>query len=95
MKTSNISYLRNHLSEVLSCVKEGETVLVLDRKKPVACLTPYTPEGDALTTRMKELQNQGLLTHEPSDRLPKMPKPLKLSKSVDVVRYILDDREGL
>jgi hypothetical protein len=38
MKTSNISYLRNHLSEVLSCVKEGETVLVLDRKKPVACL---------------------------------------------------------
>ena len=95
MKTSNISYLRNHLSEVLSCVKEGETVLVLDRKKPVACLTPYTPEGDALTTRIQELQHQGLLRHEPENAVPKRSKPMKLSKPVDVVRYILDDREGL
>jgi antitoxin (DNA-binding transcriptional repressor) of toxin-antitoxin stability system len=94
MKTSNISYLRNHLSEVLTCVKEGESVLVLDRKKPVACLAPYTAAGDALTTRLKELQNQGLLTHEPSDTPPKLPRPLKLSSSVDVARFILDDREN-
>lgn len=93
MKTSNISYLRNHLSEVLSCVKEGETVLVLDRKKPVACLTPYAPEGDALTTRLQELQHQGLLRHEPFHAVPKRSKPMKLSKPVDVVRYLLEERE--
>ncbi|MEX2607680.1 MAG: type II toxin-antitoxin system Phd/YefM family antitoxin [Kiritimatiellia bacterium] len=90
---SNISYLRNHLSEVLTCVKEGETVVVLDRKKPVACLTPYATAGDALTPRLKELQNQGLLAHGPSEKSPEMPRPLKLSTSVDVVRYLLDDRE--
>ncbi|MCD8482290.1 MAG: type II toxin-antitoxin system prevent-host-death family antitoxin [Verrucomicrobia bacterium] len=51
MKTSNISYLRNHFSEVLSCVKEGETVTVLDRDKPVAKLVPYRIEDDAGSER--------------------------------------------
>lgn len=95
MKTSNISYLRNHLSEVLSYVKEGETVLVMDRKKPVATLTPYTASKGTLSPRLQDLQNQGLLTHEPSKLPSKIAKPLKLKPSVDVVRYILEDRECL
>lgn len=93
MKSSNISYLRDHLSEVLSCVKEGETVLVLDRKKPVARLVPHTSSEKELSTRLQELQQQGMLTHTPSDTPRKPHKPIKLHSSVDVVQYLLDDRD--
>jgi prevent-host-death family protein len=94
MKTSNISYLRNHLSEVLSCVREGETVMVLDRDKPIARLVPYASGENVLTERMKELQQLGLLTHRPAHDPVPLPPPLKLKQPVDVTRYILEDREG-
>ena len=40
MNKANISYTRNHLSELLSLVKEGETILIVDRQVPVARLEP-------------------------------------------------------
>ena len=47
MNTTNISYARNHLSELISRVREGETVLIMDRHKPVARLEPAgTGDGD-------------------------------------------------
>lgn len=95
MKTSNISYLRNHLSEVLSCVREGDTVTVLDRDKPIARLVPYSTGGSVLTERIKELQQLGLLTHNPAHPPLPLPPPLKLKHSVDVTRYILEDRESI
>ncbi len=40
MIRANISELRNGLSAYLRRVRRGESVLILDRKVPVACLTP-------------------------------------------------------
>jgi prevent-host-death family protein len=40
MNKANISYARNHLSELLSRVREGETILIVDRQQPVARLEP-------------------------------------------------------
>ena len=40
MNKANISYTRNHLSEMLSRVREGETILIVDRQQPVARLEP-------------------------------------------------------
>lgn len=94
MKTPNISYLRNHLSEVISFVKEGETVLVLDRNKPVAYLSPYRAEGETLTPRLDDLQKQGLLRHHPSALPPDLPKPLKIAGPVDLARMIVEERDG-
>lgn len=94
MKTSNISYLRKHLSEVISCVKEGETVLVLDRNKPVATLIPYSSSRHALPQRIQELQRQGLLHHDASNPPMKKVKPLRLKSPVDMVNYILEEREN-
>jgi prevent-host-death family protein len=94
MKTSNISYLRNHLSEVLSCVREGETVMVMDRDKPIARLVPYSAGESVMTERMKELQQLGLLTHGSAEGPPPLPPPLKTKNSVDVTRYILEERES-
>jgi len=93
VKTSNISYLRNHLSEVLACVREGETVLVLDRNKPVACLSPYAACEEALPGRLQQLQSQGFVTHSGAEKDMSLPKPMALSSSVDLVGYILEDRD--
>ena len=40
MNKANISYTRNHLSELLTRVREGETILIVDRQQPVARLEP-------------------------------------------------------
>ena len=45
MNKANISYTRNHLSELLSLVKEGETILIVDRQVPVARLGPLRPSA--------------------------------------------------
>ncbi len=44
--TSTVSSLKAHLSENLRRVAEGESVIVTDRRKPVARIIPY--EADDL-----------------------------------------------
>jgi len=36
MKTTSVSKLKAHLSEILRAVKAGEEVVVLERRRPVA-----------------------------------------------------------
>ena len=45
MTIANISYARNHLSELINRVREGETVLIMDRHTPVARLEPMDEFG--------------------------------------------------
>jgi prevent-host-death family protein len=42
--TSTVSSLKAHLSENLRRVAEGETVIVTDRRKPIARIVPYEDE---------------------------------------------------
>jgi prevent-host-death family protein len=93
LKTSNISYLRNHLSEVINCVREGESVMVLDRNKPVARLVPYSSTEAPMNRRMQELQQSGLLVHQAGTAPVPLPSPLKLKQAVDVSRFIVEDRD--
>ncbi|MCC6625286.1 MAG: type II toxin-antitoxin system prevent-host-death family antitoxin [Deltaproteobacteria bacterium] len=52
--------LRDHLSAVLDAVREGETVIVTDRRVPIARLVPMdaAPVDDAL----RELSARGLIS---------------------------------
>ena len=43
MKTANVGTLRNNLSRYLELVRKGETIEILDRKTPIARLTPIEP----------------------------------------------------
>ena len=46
MNTTNVSYTRNHLGKLLSLVKQGESILIMNRKHPVARLVPVdSPAG--------------------------------------------------
>jgi len=62
MNTANISYTRNHFSELLDRVRGGETVLIMDRNRPVARLEAATHDGATEATAWKaSLIRRGLL----------------------------------
>ena len=83
MKRVMISELRAKLSAYLSEVRKGETVVVCDRKTPVARLIPYTQDTDEL----------GIEEPVITDREHAWPKPVRLGKKVDVVRLLREDRD--
>ena len=83
MKEASISELKAHLSEYLADVRAGATVIVRDRRTPIARLTPLEPPGDDLRI------------DEPTDALPPLLRrgAIKLTHPVDVVALLRDDRE--
>jgi prevent-host-death family protein len=58
MHTSNIASAKSHFSRLSDRVKQGETVLITERNRPVATLQPVSqafPEG------LRTLHSSGLL----------------------------------
>ena len=71
MLTATISQVRNGLSAYLRRVKAGETVLILDRKTPVARIVPLTnravspsPSSHEDLARIERLIVEGVATRE-------------------------------
>ena len=60
MKTAAISELKSRLSEFLLCVKAGEEVIVTDRGRPVARITPLDMTQEEASTRLAELEKAGM-----------------------------------
>jgi prevent-host-death family protein len=51
MNTVGIADLKAHLSEHLQAVRRGETVVILDRREPIARIVPIGAEGMELVVR--------------------------------------------
>jgi prevent-host-death family protein len=45
MRSVNIGTLKNQLSSYLRSVREGEEIVVQDRKKPIARIVPIVPDA--------------------------------------------------
>lgn len=60
MKTTGIANLKARLSEYLAEVKGGEEILVTDRGKPVARLTPVEPALGG-TESLRDLERAGIV----------------------------------
>jgi prevent-host-death family protein len=67
MITANISKTKNELSRYLDAVRGGETVVILDRNRPIAQIQPLTPETGAGSARLSELEASGLITRPKSE----------------------------
>jgi prevent-host-death family protein len=84
---------KNRLGQYLAAVRKGQSLLITDRGRPVAKLTPPDPEeapADALRTRLLELEAQGLI------RLPK--RPMRSFKAIpsrgkSASEMIIEDRQ--
>jgi antitoxin (DNA-binding transcriptional repressor) of toxin-antitoxin stability system len=97
MNTENISYTRNHLSELLDLVKAGESVLILDRQTPVARLEPVTAPRAQVAEWKAALVRQGVIrvATRPLDptRFIGLPPATPAGKG-DILASLLAEREG-
>ncbi|MDQ8208990.1 type II toxin-antitoxin system prevent-host-death family antitoxin [Coraliomargarita sp. SDUM461003] len=66
MITANISKTKNELSRYLEAVRGGETVVILDRNRPIAQIQPLSSESGADLARLSELEAGGLITRPQS-----------------------------
>lgn len=70
MKKVKIAELRNNLSRYLAHVREGGTVVVLDRDRPIARVVPLARgRGKVNDERLAELERQGVIRRG-TGRLP-------------------------
>ena len=93
MKTATVSKLKASLSEYLRQVKAGEEVLVTERGRPIAKLTPAAVSA-ILPQDLVELEKQGIVKIG-KGKLPKnfwsLPRP-KDPKGL-VLKSLLQERE--
>ena len=93
MKTATVSKLKASLSKYLRSVKAGEEVLVTERGRPIAKLTP-AQRSEILEDDLIEMEKEGLIKLGPG-KLPKgfweLPRP-KDPKGL-VAKTVLRERE--
>lgn len=96
MKTATISETKNGLSALLDRVRNGESILITDRSRPVAYLEPVVSPGDAGPDagRLARLERAGVIRRARRGRLeeilhvpPPTPEP-----GGDIVAAVLDGR---
>ncbi len=62
--------LKTRLGTYLRLVREGVTLIVTDRGRPVAELRPISPQNDALADRLYDLAAAGVIGAEIAERRP-------------------------
>lgn len=82
MKQAMVSELKARLSAYLADVRKGETIVVCDRKTPIARLVPYAQDTDELGIEEPAILDQKLIR----------PSAVRLRKKVDVVKLLREDR---
>ena len=62
MKRASVTYTKNNLSRLLGMVREGETVLVVDRHVPVARIEPVDRSALVREERLRSLIEKGVVS---------------------------------
>lgn len=94
MKVANVAQTKNELSRLLRRVKRGETVVITERKRPVARLDPISATGpEALAS----FYDAGVLTPPRKGRLDmkafRQILPPKLPAGSTLLEAVLSERE--
>lgn len=93
MKTATITEAKNGLSALIDRVRAGESILILDRGRPVARLEPAVQVDDP-QGRLARLARAGLVrlpsSAPPIERLSR-PGP-RLRRGTSAVQLVLDER---
>jgi prevent-host-death family protein len=96
MKSASISTLRNHLSEYLRRVRRGETVLVLDRDRPIARLEPVGESRGDLPACYHEAVKAGIVrpARKRDDALRTVTPPPRPKKPARLVEALMEERRA-
>ena len=95
MKRATLTDTKNNLSALVDQVQHGETILILDRGRPVARLESVVGDGDDPEGRLARLERQGLLRRA-SSPLPReilMTKPPRPSEGASALAALLAERK--
>lgn len=96
MKTANVGTLRNNLSKYLALVRKGETVEILDRKTPIARLTPIEPSmkpgKGSLSPWIQQMIREGKIRPGTGNFDPELLKRPPGNKNARVVEALLEER---
>jgi prevent-host-death family protein len=96
MKKASLTETKNNLSALVDQVRRGETVLILDRGRPVARLESVLEGEVEPTGRVARLERQGVLRRPLRRRSLKWRKtlPPQASAHESVLAALLDERRS-
>ncbi len=80
-----------NLSKLLKRVQSGREIILTDRGRPVGKIVPIELESLPLHTRIKRLEEQGVIEPGPKNGHKKIPPPMPILNSV-AQRYLQEDR---
>ena len=94
MQIASITEAKNRLSALLDVVRGGETVLIVDRGRPVARLEPAAASTGDSDGRLARLERSGLVRrgrgHSSARILESPPRPEETASALDA---LLRERE--
>jgi len=93
MIRASVSYTKNNLSALLNQVKEGETIVVTDRDRPVARIVSI--EKPDWSTRLRELESKGSVRFPeapPLDPATFRPVEMEEGRVAGVLDALIEDR---
>jgi len=91
MEKATISQLKNRLSAYLRLVREGKTVVILDRNQPVARLEKV-PEELRSDARLARLESKGIVSRATKPLPLALPRTRAPQAKSSVVAALLDER---
>jgi prevent-host-death family protein len=97
MKKASISETKNHLSRLLEEVKNGATILILDRNRPVARLEPVGADEQSNTERIAALVQGGMAAapRHTLDTAAFLARTIvRLPAGISAVQVLLSEREA-
>ena len=86
----SVRNLKDHLSEYLRRVQNGQAVTVTDHGRPVAALVPLKRKPDSPAARLAQLEASGEVTAPTSTRFSKVRRTRVRGRSVSST--LLSDR---
>ncbi len=96
MKRASLTETKNRLSALIDEVREGETILILDRGRPVARIESVAGGGSKTPGRLDRLERKGLITRA-TGRRPKellARRPPRPEGGASAVEALLEERSG-
>ena len=97
MKTATLTETKNQLSALIDRVREGETILILDRGRPVARLASVlADDGSQSDGRLLRLERQGLLRRAPAAKTPDLlpSLPVRARQGASALEALLEERRS-
>lgn len=95
MKTATLTETKNNLSALIDQVRQGETILVLDRGRPVARIESAVTAASEAEGRLARLERGGIVRRATSS----MPRellerePIAAREDASVLAALLEERK--